>query len=217
MTEGQYEDARGRVSPEKVRVRPVVSATLADSGVQVLLVQDEKTKAQKLVLLRQAWLDSPCEPGVCVHVVGAFDRAGQCVVDDARHYLVLHPDHLVSATVVADSFACTRRAVLQDRVKATSSASAPQVYGHILHEVFQESMKANRWDADWFAALIARICGRYLESLHEIRVEMTQAVEHLMSRVPELQSWAALFLSKEPMVRLSRNPKRYTSPKLTHY
>ena len=165
-----------------------------------MLVKEEKTKSQKAVTLRQAWFDSPCKPDTIIHVVGDFDRAGQCVIDDAHNYLVLHPDHLISATVVADSFSCTRRAVLQDRVKATSSASEAQVYGHILHEVFQEALKANRWESEWFATLTAKACTRHLESLHEIRVETVEAVEHLMTKVPELQSWAALFVASQPKV-----------------
>lgn len=117
--------------------------------------------------------------------------------------LILHPDHLISATVVADSSSCIRRAVLQDRVKATNEANEPQIYGHILHEIFQEAMKANRWDSEWLAKIIAIIASRYLENLFEINVEMTRAIEHLMSKVPELQSWAELFVTARPKVSLA--------------
>lgn len=158
-------------------------------------IQEDKKKQHKVVLLRDSWFDSPCTDGSFVHVLGCFDKLGQCVVDDAENFLILHPDHLISATVVADSFSCTRRAVLQDRVKATSAANAPQVYGHILHEVFQEALKANRWDTEWLTELIGSICTRYLETLYEIQVEVRLAVDHLMSKVPELQAWARLFVS----------------------
>ena len=166
----------------------------------MLLVQDGKTKAQKAVTLRQTWFDSPCTPGSYVNIIGSFDKFGQCIIDDANNMLILHPDHLISATVVADSFSCTRRAVLQDRVKATNEANEPQVYGHILHEIFQEAMKANRWDTAWFRNTIELIASRYLETLSEINVEVVRAVEHLMSKVPELQSWAALFVTARPKV-----------------
>ena len=136
-----------------------------------------------------------------IHILGDFDHAGQCIVDDAQHFLILYPDHLISATVVADSFSCTRRAVLQERVKATSPANEPQVYGHILHEVFQEAMKMNRWDTEWLAHTIESICLRYLETLYEINVEMYLAVDHLMSKVPELQAWAKIFVCARPKVR----------------
>ena len=86
---------------------------------QILSVKDEKNRLLKLILLRQSWFDSRCTKGSYVHLLGDFDRTGQCIVDDANNMIILHPDHLISATVVADSFTCTRRAVLQDRVKAT--------------------------------------------------------------------------------------------------
>ena len=114
-----------------------------------------------------------------------------------KNMLILHPDHLISSTVVADSFGCTRRAVLQDRVKATSAASPPQVYGHILHEIFQEAMKANRWDSEWLGQLIERVVLRFIESIYEIKLEVAEAVRHLTSKMPELQAWAQVFYQRE--------------------
>ena len=167
------------------------------------MVEDEKNKSKKVVVLRQSWFDSPCTAGSYIHVLGSFNKDAQCIIDDAQNILILHPDHLISATVVADSFSCTRRAVLQDRVKATNESNEPQVYGHILHEIFQEAMKANRWDIDFLAKIIETIAARYLEALFEINVEIMQAVDHLRSKVPELQSWAELFVSARPRVFLS--------------
>jgi DNA replication ATP-dependent helicase Dna2 len=164
------------------------------------MVEEEKTKTKSVVILRQSWFDSPCKPGCYVHVVGTFDRNSQCIVDDAQNLLILHPDHLISATVVADSFGCTRRAVLQDRVKATNESNAPQAYGHILHEIFQEAMKANRWDFEWLSNMIETVTSRYLETLFEINLEMSQALEHLKSRIPELRSWAEVFVTARPRV-----------------
>ena len=117
--------------------------------------------------------------------------------------LILHPDHLISATVVADSFSCIRRAVLQERVKATNDANAAQVYGHILHAVFQEAMRVNKWNTEWLTATVQTIASKYLETLFEINLDMGEAVAHLMSKVPELQSWAELFVTAHPKVFLS--------------
>ena len=122
-------------------------------------------------------------------------------MDNTNNMIILHPDHLISVTVVADSFTCQRRAVLQDRVKATSDASKPQVYGHVLHEIFQEAMKANCWDLDWLNVLIKRILVRYVESLYEIHVELSEAEDYLMDKMTVLKSWAELFLRLNPSVR----------------
>ena len=202
VAEGQYETSRG-LQPEKVlknRSAPVLSPT---DQIKVLLVQDEKAKQEKAIMARQSWYDSPYSPGSYVHLIGEFDHTGQCVVDEAQNLLILHPDHLISATVVADSFSCTRRAVLQDRVKATSKSNEPQIYGHILHEIFQEAMKANRWETEWLTMVVESVATRYLETLFEINVEMVKAVDHLMSKVTYLQSWAEIFVTARPKVSLT--------------
>jgi DNA replication ATP-dependent helicase Dna2 len=155
----------------------------------------------KLVHLRGSWIETPVTLKAFVHVIGVFDKSGRCFIDDNNNLLILHPDHLLSSTVVADSFSCTRRAVLQDRIKATNDSSAPLVYGTILHEIFQAAMLANRWDIEWLTELIENIAKRHLEDLYTIKLQIPQAVEYLLSKMAELQSWAELFVSSQPNVR----------------
>lgn len=138
-----------------------------------------------------------------VHVIGLFGANGQCIIDDVHNMLILHPDHLISSTVVADSFSCTRRAVLQDRIKATSESTAPLVYGTILHEIFQAAMIANRWDTPWLKDVIEKTATRHLEDLYTIKLQIPQAVEYLLSKMGELQAWAEVFVSAQPKVWLS--------------
>jgi DNA replication ATP-dependent helicase Dna2 len=137
-----------------------------------------------------------------VHVIGNFESSGRCIIDDNAHLLILHPDHLVSSTVVADSFGCTRRAVLQDRVKATSDSSPPLVYGTILHEIFQAAMLNNRWDTEWLQDLIQDVTNRHLEDLYTIKLQIPQAVDYLQSKMGELQAWAEVFVSSRPRVSM---------------
>lgn len=150
--------------------------------------------------LRGAWFDTPAHAGSYVHIIGDFSARGQCIVDDARNLVILHPDQLISATVVADSFGCMRRAVLQDRVKATSEASPPLVYGTMLHEIFQEALLANQWHLPFLAKLIDRITGKHVEDLYTIKVGMATAREHLQSKMTELSCWAKAFVASQPQV-----------------
>lgn len=170
---------------------------------QVLLVQEEKTELQKVVILRESWFDSPCSKGSYIHLIGDFDSSGQCIVDDAENMVILHPDHLISATVVADSMSCQRRAILQDRIKVFGEIEKPQFFGIVFHEVFQEAMKTNKWDTDSLRSLVENILLRHLEDLYGVHMNVPEAVDYAMSRIPDLRAWANAYLRTKPGVRIS--------------
>ncbi|KND88175.1 DNA replication ATP-dependent helicase/nuclease DNA2 [Tolypocladium ophioglossoides CBS 100239] len=175
VLEGDYIDQCGIMRPEKI-----------------LIIQADNTKIVRTVHLRGAWFDTLAHAESYVHVIGNFSAKGQCIVDDAQNLLILHPDQLISSTVVADSFGCMRRAVLQDR------ASPPLVYGTILHEIFQEALLANQWDLPFLARVIERTTEKHVEELYTIKVGMATAREHLQSKMIELSYWAKAFVSSQP-------------------
>ncbi|KAL2266131.1 hypothetical protein VTJ83DRAFT_5483 [Remersonia thermophila] len=181
VLETVYTDDRGLEFPEKI-----------------LVVQAERTKIMRTVHLRGDWVDTPASSKAYVHVIGEFEPCGRCVIDNSRNILILHPDQLVSSTVVADSFTCMRRAVLQDRVKAASEATPPLVYGTILHEVFQEALMANRWDTAFLGSVVNRTLRKHIEDLYIIRETLEKAQAHVMSKMPELTSWAQAFVAATP-------------------
>lgn len=78
-----------------------------------------------------------------------------------------------------------------------------------MHEIFQEAMKANKWDTAWLNETIERIAARYLESLYEIRISLTEALEYLRSKMPELQAWADLYVQAYPRVSTQRYPRLF--------
>lgn len=176
-----YTDERGRDAPE-----------------MILVVQAERSHKTRTIHLRGDWIDTPAHAKSFVHVIGEFEPSGRCIIDNDQHILVLHPDQLISATVVADSFSCMRRAVLQDRVKATSEASAPLVYGTLLHETFQEALLANNWDQGFLNEVIDRIMKKHVQDLYTIKVSFTDAREHMCSKMPEVRGWAERFISSYP-------------------
>ncbi|KAK1759636.1 hypothetical protein QBC47DRAFT_372637 [Echria macrotheca] len=165
---------------------------------KLLLVQDDKNDALRTVHLRGDWYDTEAHPKAYVHVIGEFDSAGRCIVDDNQNMIILHPDQLISATVLADSFMCIRRAVLQDRVKATGEASSAMIYGTILHEVFQEALMANNWEPQFLGKVVAKILDKHLEDLYIIKVSMDDARTHVLSKTPEMRAWAQRFVSPRP-------------------
>lgn len=94
-----------------------------------------------------------------------------------------------------------RRAVLQDRVKATSSANVPQVLGHILHELFQKSLKSNRWDKAWMESTLSALMPNYFESIIAIGMSVDSVQGQLKEKVERLQSWANIYVGNRPQVR----------------
>ncbi|CAP97824.1 Tripartite DNA replication factor [Penicillium rubens] len=184
ITESTYVTPKGRTQPE-----------------QSLLVEDEKTRERKTIILRESWFDTPCSKDSYIHLVGDFNAAGQCVVDNLNHMIILHPDHLISATVVADSIDCQRRAVLQDRVKVIAALERPQAFGVFFHEVFQEALKANQWDMESLKTLVETVMGRHIEELYSVQMSVPEAVEYLMSRMPAVLDWADAFLHLKPQAK----------------
>lgn len=161
-------------------------------------MQVERTKAVKTIHLRGDWYDTQAHPKAFVHIIGAFEPSGRCIIDNNHNLIILHPDQLVSSTVVADSFTCMRRAVLQDRVKATGEATPALVYGTILHEVFQAALLANNWELDFLGSVISKTIQKHVEDLYVIKVSMEDARAHLLSKMPELRSWAQAFVASVP-------------------
>lgn len=118
--------------------------------------------------------------------------------EDGR-ILILHPDHMLSATTVADSFDCIRKAVLQDRIKATSEANKAMVYGSILHEVFQTALTSNNFSASNLAGIVGKVVQGHVEGLWELGMQDTVlAVEELTGKMSELSAWARIFVAAEP-------------------
>lgn len=178
MFDDSYEYAPGKRRPQKA-----------------LSIKDEKAKELYVLFLRQSWYETRCIKGAFLHLIGAFNHRGECVVDDNQNMVIIHPDHLISATVVGDAITCLRRAVLQDRVKATSRPEKPQVYGHILHEVFGEALRRNKWDWTTFYNIIDQVLPNYLENLYEIGVQVLDATEYLKTKVPMMRAWAEYFVA----------------------
>lgn len=148
--------------------------------------------------LRDDWFDTEAHAKSFVHIIGDFSSSGRCIITNDQNMVIMHPDQLISATVLADSFMCMRRAVLQDRVKATGEASAPLVYGTILHEVFQEALMANNWDWSFLGPAINKTLEKHLEDLYVIKVSVDDARAHVRSKMPEVRAWAQNFVSAHP-------------------
>jgi hypothetical protein len=73
---------------------------------QILSCLDEVMEEERLVKLRDVWMDVPVMIGDRIHIIMShgIDETTSFIVDDKHNYLIHLPYYLVSGTVVADSF-----------------------------------------------------------------------------------------------------------------
>jgi DNA replication ATP-dependent helicase Dna2 len=123
------------------------------------------------------------------------------MVDDSDDspFLIVHPDHMLSATTVADSFDCLRKAVLQNLIKATGETSKAMVYGSILHEIFQVALSSNQWDTSFLDSTIEKTIQAHVEGLWELGMrDLNLAVEEIKAKMAEMAAWASAFVAEQP-------------------
>lgn len=173
-----------------------------DPRKQVLLIQDEKSGARRGVVLRESWFDSPCTKGSYIHLIGNFDAHGQCIINNAENMMILHPDYLISTTVVSDSPSCPRRSVLQDRIKVIGEIEKAQFFGIVFHEIFQGALQGNKWDVDSLRHIILAVLLRHIEDLYGIHMSVQEATEYVMERIPDLRAWADALIRAKPGVSI---------------
>ncbi|KAF3905451.1 hypothetical protein ABW20_dc0103994 [Dactylellina cionopaga] len=198
-------DARSRTIQRFVVLDVFEDDYISSSGTtrqeKALRVEDEKTRTERRVLLRQSWMECDVREGDIVNVIGDFDESLVCVIDNSQNMLILHPDILLSATAVADSFDCIRLATLKERVKAISDASEWSVYGNILHEMFQAALSANDFSSAFLEKELNRILSAQIQNLYAVRITPNMAMDHLRTKLPSLQDWAKVFVSARPSNR----------------
>jgi DNA replication ATP-dependent helicase Dna2 len=178
----------------------------------VLLAQAEGTTRLVAITLRDSWSSAIVNSGDIIHVADApstrshgthvtVGPAGQVVIDDSDEspFLIVHPDHMLSATTVADSFDCARKAVLQNLIKATGETSKAMVYGSILHEIFQVALSANQWDSPFLDSTIERSIQAHVEGLWELGMrDLNLAIEEIKAKMAEMAAWASAFVAAKP-------------------
>lgn len=72
------------------------------------------------------------------------------------------------------------------------------LYGTLLHELFQEALKANRWDTDFLLSTIEQLLPSKFETIIEINSTPDEVKEHMTSKLPEMQAWAEIFIRDKP-------------------
>ncbi|KAG4305313.1 hypothetical protein PORY_001483 [Pneumocystis oryctolagi] len=135
----------------------------------------------RIIQLRQDWFFTPVEIGDDLYLHGQYEENGVCIVDNYNSLVILNPDYLISCTSVASSYSCIRKTIIREKVKIVSDVSKSQIYGKILHCLFQLCLESNDF-----------------KSLDEVGENIENAMEYIYQKFPNLQEWASRYFLDIP-------------------
>lgn len=140
-------------------------------------------------------MDVPITVGDRIHVIGdETEEDKNCfIVDDEHNYLIYIPYCLVSGTVVADSFQCTRRAVLNEKFKNPQERTSNMIYGSLLHEAFGRALRFRNFNEDYLKECISSLILEHIEDFYSIQESEELAKQKLYAMIPQFRAWYAKF------------------------
>ncbi|KAI0556642.1 DNA replication factor Dna2 [Gracilaria domingensis] len=218
-----------RVGPtEASSGRLLVLEVTSNPDAKVLRVVDLACGRQLTIALCEDWMSSDVKPGDIVRIIltcaddtfQAWDRelyenGNPILVTSELNFFVHHPDTLVSATAVADSFACLRKAVISHRTpsgmpKDSALASEAAVFGTLIHDMFQVILASDSNTRDYssvecvsqtggvdtesFFEAVEEVLYRNYESLYAAKVLDQNARLVLHKVIPNIIEWYKVFM-----------------------
>lgn len=158
----------------------------------------EVNDSEKFACLREDWYQTLVSVGDHVRIVGDFDENGVCIVDNDNNLVITLPDVLISATQVASSFSCIRRAVLENRHRKTADSNQSMIFGQLLHELFQRGLIAGDFSVAFLNKEIELLLVQAIQDLYAINETMDSARTFLRDSSVTLKKWADKFVSSKP-------------------
>ena len=85
----------------------------------IYLSTDSAVKRTRECTLMGTWIDTTVRKGDIVNVLGLDETKSDWVINDLNGLLVINPDLLISGTSIVSTLFCMRKAVLNERFKAS--------------------------------------------------------------------------------------------------
>ncbi|XP_020971947.1 uncharacterized protein LOC107625922 isoform X2 [Arachis ipaensis] len=98
--------------------------------------------------------------------------------------------------MVAGSFGCLRRTVLDERLKC-NEYSTTALTGTLLHQIFQVGLTEDNPSIDFLEGYTEVVLLRNIESLYACGVNESDVRKTLIDAVPRILSWILRFTNKE--------------------
>ncbi|MGK3734044.1 MAG: DNA replication ATP-dependent helicase Dna2 [Bacillariaceae sp.] len=169
-----------------------------------------------LITLRGEWYYSPVQPGDVVHVCSLTGRYQTDVtalpiilhtypppgsdIDDL--ILVLHPDMLMTPSVISETSSCNRRAVLKSKIGSNGLSSKAAFVGTMRHALFEACMKTAEFDEGFAQPVIKKLIREKAETLIGCNVSEAEMEVEVLNMLPMIQQFAEEYttLRKDVMI-----------------
>jgi DNA replication factor Dna2 len=149
--------------------------------------------------------------GDIINILGQFDPiSSSCEppsikstisIDSKSHFLIHHPDNLISVTAIANAIQCRRKPLLGSLVRSSSSEVTPSLlWGNMLHEVVQTCLSSERWEESWIHECINDVIMTGLEELVRIGIGIEEARKELKLRAKGLRTFSEKYIGHTPKV-----------------
>jgi DNA replication ATP-dependent helicase Dna2 len=162
--------------------------------------EEDMSRTTLRLYMRDDWTRTVVHPGTTVHLVEAQTMSdASFMIDNQTGFLIVHPDTLLSGTVVSDSITCSRRSVLASRIKAAGDRTPALLYGSMLHELFQRGL-LHGFAPDRVQEFCREVVQMFVEDLWCLGETEQVAEQHLMEMAAGYRAWAAAFLGDVPDV-----------------
>lgn len=206
--------------------RLIVLHVSLSEDTKTLRVIDTRSNSQFDVLLRHDWFESPVNTGNVVRVVlvnanGTYLRwatvdhlATPVTVDMHNNFFILHPDTLVSGTIISDSFYCLRKSVISaltpPSFELDSAVGQASQFGSMIHDIFQNVLVLDSNTRDYstpeelsqrggvdimsFYEVVEDVVNRNTDELFAASIPVPHARLVLHKVVPNLVEWYRSFM-----------------------
>ncbi|KAF8979793.1 Tripartite DNA replication factor [Entomortierella lignicola] len=170
----------------------------------VLVAHDAKDSKVANIYLCDSWRDSRVVPGDIVHVISALIHDSEhselmdLVLSDSQGLLIIKPDNLIPTSVLAESFNCIRKPIVDIRARKADESTIPLIHGTMLHELFQHALRNNDFSTESMESTVNRIIKMHLNDLCLVNESIETARESISQMITSCQDWANRYLNPTP-------------------
>ncbi|KAJ3311389.1 Tripartite DNA replication factor, partial [Gonapodya sp. JEL0774] len=177
----------------------------ADGAVEKMVrCVDEDGSGEKVVILRDIWLETDLAVGDLFNAIGLFRSSTDPPYSptlvlslSSPGLLILHPDLLLSATSVAER--CPRRAALDARVsRGRDPGAAAAVIGGIAHSVAQGMLVAGIFDETRMREEGKHCVEDKVEDVWSVGLDEKEATRQVESGLSGFVDWGMKFVGPVP-------------------